>query len=187
MTALKRMDPDLRPKALVFDCASGVQMTTVAVLSVVEKIVMCMRPTSQAREGPFMYLKDKLPSILSRSYGKNRKVSLLLTSVPLINVAESEPNREEAIASLKKIRRKALDLIDEDLIEQIHGMANRLNLHYELIDDFADIDADVIGIPEVERFKWEECLLYKEDVLFTHQEELLKERYAELASKLAGK
>ena len=187
VTALKRMDPDLRPKALVFDCASGVQMTTVAVLSVVEKIVMCMRPTSQAREGTFMYLKDKLPSILSRSYGKNRKVYLLLTSVPLINVAESEPNREEAIASLKKIRRKALDLIDEDLIEQIHGMANRLNLHYELIDDFADIDADVIGIPEVERFKWEECLLYKEDVLFTHQEELLKERYAELASKLAGK
>ena len=49
-------------------------------------------------------------------YGKNRKVYLLLTSVPLINVAESEPNREEAIASLKKIRRKALDLIDEDLI-----------------------------------------------------------------------
>lgn len=185
ITALKRVDENFRPAALVFDCASGVQMTTVAILSVVEKIVMCMRPTSQAREGTLMYLKDKLPSVLSRSYVKNRKVYLLLTSVPLINVSENEPNREEAIANLKRIRRNALDSIEIDLVEQIHGMRNKGIINYELIDKFADIEAEVIGIPEVERFKWEECLLYKEENLFTDQEKLLKNRYAELASLLA--
>lgn len=186
VTALQRLDKEFRPSALVFDCASGVQMTTIAVLGVAEKIAMCMRPTSQARVGTFMYLKDKLPSILETSYeGDDKKVFLLLTSVPLLNVDENDPNREAALKNLKTVRHKSLEAIEQELVEQIKGMGNRKSLYYELNDEFARVDDDIIGIPEVERFKWEECLLYETE-LFTNQEEVLRSRYADLARILCN-
>ena len=47
------------------------------------------------------------------------------------------------------------------------------------------LKGDDIGIPEVERFKWHECLLYNMDPLTT-AEIKVKERYKMLAEVIVG-
>ena len=180
-------DEDM-PRAIVFDCASGIQMTTLLALDYADKVVMCLRPTVQARIGTLSYMRNRLPERFKKSMlgSQKREVILLPTSVAGINVGLNEENREEVIARLKKLRRKALLDINSSLIGGLKGYEREYGLPYSLNTEMIDPDEnEMVGIPEVERFKWEEGLLYAMDNL-TEQEKQLLKRYEKLSSIIAG-
>lgn len=174
---------DTPPKAIVFDCASGVQQTTLVALQLSDCSVMCMRPTYQFRMGTSDYLLRKIPIEINKNKtSKKREIILLPTAVAQIDVPESDPNRDEAIATLNDMRKKARRAINRDIIFEYNKESAETDLGYVLNTEMVEDRADSVGgIPEIERFKWEEGLLYNmKDI--TEQEKLLKERYKKLAS-----
>lgn len=184
--ALKDMPKEDQPKAVIFDCASGVQQTTLGVLSSIDCAVMCMRPTTQFRIGTRDYLLNKIPKKL-RSFRteQKRRIILLPTSVSPMNIPESDPNYLEARKKLVRFRNEAFKSIEYDIIGDIQDEIGRGSaLGYTLDDSMihSDGDDEVYGIPEIERFKWTEAeLLYKIDDALTEQEIRLKARYQLLA------
>ncbi|MDE7464438.1 MAG: hypothetical protein K2M48_05355, partial [Clostridiales bacterium] len=181
---MKDMQP--APKAIVFDCASGVQMTTLVALQLADCSVMCMRPTFQFRVGTGDYLIRAIPDeIEKRKTNKKREVVLLPTSVAQVEVPESDPNRDQAMKQLSRLRDNAFRNIRLDIINEYNKESKGRDLGYTLNTEMTeDRDGAVIGIPEIERFKWEEGLLYSmEDI--TEQEKLLKKQYEKLAGILA--
>ena len=177
-----------QPRALVFDCASGEQVTTRIALLDADKIVMCLRPTMQARIGTLVYMQNRLPAIFRANEvgSKKREVILLPTSVAGINVSPDEDNREEAIERLTKLRKKALKEINDLLITSLRGYGSDYKLRYSLNTEMVDPDEnDIVGIPEIERFKWQEGLLYTMDNI-TKQEKQLYKRYEKLSSIIVG-
>ena len=182
-------DADDRPTAIVFDCASGAQMTTLAVLRKIDTAVMCMRPTVQARIGTSMYLKGPLPREFRNSINsKQHRVILLPTAVSEIKEPFDKTNRIEvdSYLTLKNLRQKAFDEIEAHIIRQIIG---NVRINYQLQIDMAENKEEdgVIGIPEIDRFKWEEGLLF--EVLggqeMTCQEKKLNQQYEKLANLIA--
>ena len=189
--ALKTMPRDAQPKAVIFDCAAGIQMSTLRVLTVIERGVLCMRPTTQFRMGTEDYLLNWIPEELKKAQGMTERpeIVLLPTSVADINVPESDPNSKTAIKELKLMRKNAFDNIERDIILQFESERTRRDLRCELNAQMIDIANDEVGIPEIERFKWEEGeeddLLFKNPHALTQREQKLKERYAKLAEILA--
>ena len=181
---MKDMSP--MPKAIIFDCASGVQMTTLVALQLSDCSVMCMRPTFQFRVGTSDYLLRKIPmEIGKRKTNKKREIILLPTSVAQVDVPEKDPNRDAAISVLNQLRDKAFFNIRRDIIFEYINESKSVDLGYILNTDMVEDREDpVVGIPEIERFKWEEGLLYPMENI-TEQETLLKKRYEKLAGLLA--
>lgn len=175
-TILDHMDESKQPKAIVLDCAAGVQITTLAVLRLIDYSVMCMRPTLQFRIGTRDYLYNMLPVRLPRRR-QERNIILLPTSV-----AQSEYVEGELAADLEQLRNETICDIRENIVDFLIDASHKEELHYSLIPDMAEFDC--FGLPEIERFKWEECLLYKREEL-TEQEKALRDRYVMLASILA--
>lgn len=177
-----------QPKAVIFDCAAGVQMSTLRVLMVVARSVLCMRPTTQFRMGTEDYLLNWIPEELSKALDRP-EIILLPTSVADVRVPDSDPNCKEAVNELKKMRKKAFLSIQSDIIFQFESEKTRRDLRCTLNSQMIDIANDEVGIPEIERFKWEEG--EKEDLLFrnphalTEREKYLKQRYEKLADLLA--
>lgn len=125
-------------KALVLDSASGDQVPAKISTSAATFIVCCMRPTRQFRTYTFKYLsrlKDRISS--------ETKVIILPTAVPNLEVIYK--NTTEKSNARKLIRTKIADF-----------NKNEMDC---LIDSF--VTEDCFGIPEVERFKWREDVLYK--------------------------
>lgn len=181
INVLRSMPPDKQPKALILDCASGMQMSTVAALVNTDCSVMCMRPTMQFRTGTRDYLMTQIPNELKNNRRrKPRKVILLPTAVAQVNVAATDPNREKAIKELATLKDKAFKKIRMEIAGDIINESSDLGyvLNTEMVDD------DVIGIPEIERFKWEEGLLYTLEA-WTEQEKTLKGQYERLADVIA--
>lgn len=190
ISKLKFVNEEDSPKAIVFDCASGIQQTTLSVLSSIDVAVMCMRPTDQFRIGTRDYLLDKIPSKIRRfGGGKTRKVVLLPTSVSPNTVSESDPNYKNAVVELQNLKKSAFEKIDEQIvIPIINEIAEGRALGYKLNIDMINQSEDIEGIPEIERFKWEESkLLYSMKEMLTEQEKLLKSRYEMLAGILMEK
>ncbi|MDE7297091.1 MAG: AAA family ATPase [Clostridia bacterium] len=181
---MKEMSP--QPKAIIFDCASGVQMTTLVALQLSDYGVMCMRPTFQFRVGTADYLLRKIPfEINKRKSRQKREIILLPTAVAQMEVPEDDPNRDNALKMLNTLRKEAFDSINEDIIEEYKNESKDGGLGYVLNTEMVeDRDDPVKGIPEIERFKWQECLLYKMDCI-TEQEKILKRRYEKIAGLLA--
>lgn len=183
--ALKDMNKEDRPKAVIFDCASGIQQTTLSVLSSIDCAVMCMRPTTQFRIGTRDYLLNKIPKRL-RSFRTEhkRRIILLPTSVSPMNIPESDPNYIEARKRLVCFRNEAFKSIEYDIIGDIQDEIGRGSALGYTLDDrmIHGEDDDAYGIPEIERFKWTEAeLLYKIGDALTEQEKRLKTRYQLLA------
>lgn len=182
---------DLRddsPVAVIFDCASGVQQTTLAVLSSVDCAVVCMRPTTQFRIGTRDYLLNKIPRrLLNFQAERVRRVILLPTSVSPINISENDPNRDEARKTLYALRRETFDKIEEEIVTDIFSEIDKgTALGYRLDVSMFNQSEDIYGIPEIERFKWTEAeLLYKIKDDLTEQEKLLRERYQLLADVIS--
>lgn len=177
-------DESKRPKAIIFDCASGVQLTTLAVFMIIDFAVVCMRPSLQFRIGTRDYLYRMLPGqIKTARKRKERKVVLVPTSVAgEAIVSDDEPNCEELRETLDRLRNDTIMSIRKDIVNFIIRESDNVNLGYTLVPDMTELSC--FGLPEVERFKWEECLLYKKTQL-TAQEQSLNERYNMLASIVA--
>lgn len=187
ISKIKDMNEENRPKAIVFDCASGIQQTTLSVLSSIDCAVMCMRPTDQFRIGTRDYLLEKIPSKIKRfTGGKRRKIVLLPTSVSPNTVPESDPNYKNALVKLTNLKKSSFEKISRQIIIPIkNALENKSVLGYELNTDMINQNEGIEGIPEIERFKWEESkLLYSMPEMLTEQEKLLKSRYEMLAGIL---
>ena len=171
---------DNAPKAIVFDCAAGVQLSTRAILSKAQDFVMCMRPSLQFRIGTSDYLLNKVPDELKKGENNDKKrVILLPTAVATVDVPESDKNREEAMEFLTQLKLEVQELIQDDIVLEVQCKKDR---GYEL--DTTMVDRDDMGIPEIERFKWKESLLYKMKPL-TDKEARLQESYKVLADLIA--
>ena len=176
ISALNDLDEDEKPKALVFDCAAGMQMSTVMVMEKVDTMVMCMRPTYQFRAGTKHYIMDRIPQKLRHQQLSNPR-RLVLVPTAVASCDENSPVdilklRNEAYKGIMQIRR----------LTDTYGIDD---LGYRFVDEMID-GVDTMGIPEVERFKWqEEGTLYKIENC-TLQEEKLKGRYGKLAGVIKG-
>ncbi len=178
---LESFDEGNQPKAIVFDCASGVQMSTVTTFSFVQCAVVCMRPSLQFRLGTYDYLRNKIPREIKKAKNNmRREIILLPTSVAANVVSESDPNYARAVDELDRLRSRTKNRI-VDIVEDIQNVDECI-LGYTLNSEMAEVDD--FGLPEIERFKWQEFLLYKEEAL-TEKEKLLKKKYEQLAEILA--
>ena len=179
---LESLDEEEQPKAIVFDCASGVQMSTIAALSFVQHVVVCMRPTLQFRLGTYDYLCKKIPNEIRKAKDNTRReVILLPTSVASNKISESDPNYDQAIDELDRLRKRTKNRITQEIVDDLQKKDERI-LGYTLNSQMAELDD--FGLPEIERFKWQEFLLYKEEAL-TESEKHLKKKYEQLAEILA--
>lgn len=177
-----------KPKAIVFDCASGMQMTTLTALGLADSAVVCMRPTYQFRVGTGDYVLNQIPAEINKSFdGKKREIVLLPTAVSQINVPENEPNRDEVLNRLNDLRDGAFNAIDSDIVMRYKRIQKMTKFRYTLNTDmFEDDESAVKGLPEIERFKWEETLLYgMKPEEMTEQERILQKQYEKLANILA--
>lgn len=175
-------DMDEPPVAVVFDCAAGVQLSTLAILRASQKFVMCMRPSLQFRMGTRDYLLNKIPNELNKNKNSTKKsIVLVPTAVAETNIPEDARNTENAEEILIDLKHEVLEYVDRFIVNRIKGRERELG--YQL-DDTMIADDDKFGIPETERFKWKEGLLYKEEPI-TKRELELKECYKLLASVIA--
>ena len=190
ISELKCLSAEDQPKAIVFDCASGVQQTTLSVIASMDKAVVCMRPTDQFRIGTRDYLLKKIPNKINNfNFGKKRQIVLLPTSVSPIILSEEDRKNTATLNELNNLKKSAFDKINNQIIFPIQSqLALKINLGYELNLSMIDPNEGIEGIPEIERFKWQESkLLYTlaKETTLTKQEELLQSRYQKLAKVLA--
>ncbi len=158
LTDLYQMCKNLGVKAIVFDTASGDQFAATATIRASSVMVCCMRPTKQFRVGTSRFLYRFKECIKDEKFNSQRtRVIILPTAVPTKDIVIGGKSQHEvAIASI---------------LDSVQGVG------YEVCREF--IKNGCFGIPEVERFKWHEDVLY----LLKRNEKLGNEPDAELALK----
>lgn len=168
LSDLYLMCKNLGVKAIVFDTASGDQFAATATVRASSVMVCCMRPTMQFRVGTSRFLKRFKECIVKDDEFKvqRTRVIVLPTAVPEKDMMIGETNQRES----------ALELI----LDKVRG------IDYEICRTF--LKADTFGIPEVERFKWQEDVLYllKRDGKLKNEPdaELALERYEMLVKQI---
>jgi cellulose biosynthesis protein BcsQ len=135
--------------AILLDSASGDQVPAKISTSAATSIVCCMRPTFQFRTYTFQYL-----SRLKDRISPKTNVILLPTAVPNQDVRFKDTT--EKLNSIRIINEKS---------EQFNNREKNC-----LLPQF--LSEDCFGIPEVERFKWREGVLYLIDKELKGNEEL---------------
>jgi cellulose biosynthesis protein BcsQ len=136
---LRRLCYQLGFKAIVFDSAPGEQFSSALVNRIAQVIVSCLKPTKQARLGTKRYLERLEPMMIdSDTKDQVHRLIILPTSVP----------QTDTIIKGKDQYTHTLKLM-QDVIE---------NLNYDVNKVF--VTEERFGIPEIERFKWEEDILY---------------------------
>lgn len=177
LNAFDEMEDADKPCAVIFDCAAGQQVTTQLVLGETTKIVMCMRPTGQFRSGTYQYLKYKIPELL-KNYGvTNGGRDLILVPTAVSDIAKC--TETETLQILHGLRKKSFNSIDEMTID----IDNPEIARYYRINTSMVENIENMGIPEIERFKWQECALCTLSS-FTVDEKRAIERYKFLANQL---
>ena len=134
--------------AVIFDCATGIQHSAVLASKISDVIVVCLRPSIQFRASTFYYLNKKLPMIRSEGGVGGCKVVLLPTAVP------NEPYISPAAGQLRREAQKDIIMASGN-IKNYHWKSNQ---KLTLCEDM--ITGGFFGIPEVQRFKLKEDLLY---------------------------
>jgi cellulose biosynthesis protein BcsQ len=154
MYELRRLCNQLDFKAIIFDTAAGDQFSAVLTNRLSQVIVSCLRPTKQSRMGTKRYLERLTPMMIDSSNGEQlRRIIVVPISVP----------QEESFIKGKDQFSQTLQLIRETVKD----------FDYEINRDF--LKDEQFGIPEIERFKWQE------DILFNIQDELDEEDKQSLA------
>ncbi len=150
-------------KAIVFDSAAGDQYSAVLSTGASSHIVCCMRPTMQFRVGTFNYLRR----LAGRGMGGNidQNVVLLPTVVPMQDMAINGKMQCD------QARKNILDYIQDTGLE--------------VSCDF--LTEESFGINEVQRFKWQEGVLYNIGKTETLAEDEVTacSRYSKLGKLLA--
>lgn len=151
--------------AIVLDSASGDQFAAIMATRYATETVCCMRPTVQFRIGTFNYLTRHALENAASNY------ILLPTVVPMQDVEiDGEMQKANAVKSItRRVKR---------LHEETKEQGGRISVCTEFISE------DMLGINEVQRFKWQEGVLYKiaQEQKLTADEEEACRRYAKLAS-----
>jgi cellulose biosynthesis protein BcsQ len=148
-------------KAVVIDSSAGDQFSAVLSIGASDMIVHCLRATKQFRVGTFNYLRRH------KNKNTDKKIILLPTVVP---------NTDRVIDGVAQ-RQAAVD----DFLKRIEELECK-----NVLADF--IDYEHLGINEVERFKWQERVLYniaKTQDLTSDEEEAAKQ-YSKLAQLISG-
>lgn len=178
------------PKAVVFDCAAGVQQTTRNVLKSITDAVLCMRPTAQFRMGTRDYLIGKIPKILVDSSNDMPNFVLLPTAVaPISEPSNTDESSIDNYELLTNLRAQSFRAIETDIIRRYKALVSDDEfLGYTLNESMLDFNAPYtyMGIPEIERFKWTEAKLLSDLENMSEQEKLLEGQYKKLANILAG-
>lgn len=140
LSDLYQLCKNIGVKAIVFDTASGDQFAATATIKASSVMVCCMRPTKQFRVGTSRFLARFKECIKNDTYGTQRtRVIVLPTAVPCKTTVINNRDQHEM----------AIDRI----IDSVRGVG------YEVCREF--LKEDRFGIPEVERFKWQEDVLFK--------------------------
>lgn len=145
---------------IVLDSAAGDQFSAILATKYATEIVCCMRPTTQFRIGTFNYLGR-----LEKNSVKN-SIILLPTVVPNGEVIiDDEPQKARSIEIIKK---KA---------EKLGGLT--INTTF--------VNPEMFGINEVQRFKWQEGVLYSiaQEQELAEDEKIACKRYERLAELIA--
>jgi len=148
--------------AIVIDSSTGDQFSAVLSIGVATVVVHCLRATRQFRIGSFHYLYR-----LKKENDLEKTIILLPTVVPNADrVIDGKAQRETAI---------------DDILHRI-GRLGLKNIKTNFINK------DQLGINEVERFKWQEGVLYdliKKNQKLEEDEKEAAKRYEKLAQLIA--
>ena len=125
--------------AIVYDTASGDQFSATITNKASQVIVCCMRPTRQFCTGTFNFLGRVGEEWIMDDDEQLRRVILVPTAVP---------GKEMWIEGLNQHQETR-----EEIREEING------IEWEICEDF--LGEEMFGVPEVERFKWREDVLYR--------------------------
>ena len=167
---------------IIFDTPSGTQPLTNCAMRCSDVIVCHMRPTSQFQQGTREYLKDEFfPQ-------RRTAVNLVLcpSVVPLQAATfddESYPNAYYSTLTnfLSDMRYEAQSRPNVTIVELMTQNTNPNYYLSEFASDLAEYHrATLVGIPEINRFKWREGLL-PPVVNKSKEEKLACERYNYLA------
>lgn len=181
---IKKMARRYKCSGLIFDCPAGTQELALWSLESVDNIVCCMRPTYQFRCGSV----DSIKIVIDKTEeGEEKRIIICPNAVSRKNTTFYGSKYPESIRS--RLKEEVFDVVDKycrnnGKDEDITIVDSMLyNSPVESVNKRSENikGADLIGIPEVERFKWfEECLgtikIENED------EELAIERYKYLVS-----
>ena len=153
---LYQMCKNIGVKAIVFDTASGDQFSATATIKASSVMVCCMRPTKQFRVGTSRFL-SRFKECIKNGMTQQTRVIVLPTAVPAKNTIINGRSQQEVAI--------------ERIYDSVQGVG------YEVSREF--LKPTCFGIPEVERFKWQEDVLY----LLRRDGKLYNEPDAELAIK----
>ena len=164
LMALYSMCLRMGVKAIVYDTASGDQLAASAACKASKVMVCCMRPTKQFCIGTARFLGRLRKSINDQIVGKQiTRVIVLPTAVPQKEIMiEGVNQRNDANNRIRAIVR---------------------DTPYEVSNAF--IVPENFGIPEVERFKWHEDILFnlnrRGELTMEDDSALAMKRYEHLA------
>lgn len=154
---------------VVFDTPSGTQDMATFSLDNSDYIVCCMRPSVQFEKGTRLCFSKFIEKWTKT--GDEKNVVFCPSAVPF----------REMIIDSKVYPKHYVDTLFASFREQMEAKAHDSRGAVNIIWDMKD--GAVPGIPEVDRFKWQECCLGKFPAE-KEDEKLAKEKYKKLASIL---
>lgn len=152
--------------AVVFDSASGNQAIAHSLLEISDKVVVCMKATQQFRAGTFRYIEQMIDQEKLRD---DVEITLVPVAIPDGNtkLAGNLTYRSDAFTRIKR----SLNLLEK----------------VEVNRSFVESEED-FGIPEIERFKWEERNLHLMGYeTLNSREQIAYEKYRRIAKGLSGR
>lgn len=172
---------------VIIDTPSGTQQLTKAALDKSNTIVCHMRPTAQFQEGTKEFFNNTM-------YGYHQRVDIVLcpSVVPLTtspmqfdDVVYPDKYHQELAAFISAMKILAEENDDVNVVDL---MTRSTPVEFYLPDYTRDLSEyhtkDIVGIPEIDRFKWREGILPTVQRK-TPEEELACERYNYLANIIA--
>lgn len=162
---IKRFCRNNNLPGIVLDSAAGDQFAALLATKNATEIICCMRPTTQFRVGTFNYLERLAKNSVETD------IVLLPTVVPDEDICiDGEYQKEQSIENT---------FIKIDQIKNKY--ASFLNIHTDFIK------SNMLGINEVQRFKWKEGVLYAiaKSQPLQKDEQKAFERYNKLAKLIS--
>lgn len=187
---LIKLVKDVCKCSVIFDTPTGTQALTNCALRQSDIIVCHMRPTAQFQQGT----KDYLERYLQQPDTNFKTIILCPSVVPLDTVViDGKTYPSTYCEQLKTFAEEMKTIVDNSMSLEVRLVdlmtkpiqdqwANRFQYASDIMEYRAK---NVVGIPEITRFKWREGLLPTVPSL-TKEEKLACERYFYLANIVAG-
>jgi len=145
LETIKKLCAAYNCRAIIFDTPSGTQFAARRSINASDTVVVCMRPTYQFRTGTKEFLMGE------HDHGGKRRYLICPTAVSL---RESVILRSRYPQDIKgKIEEEVVNPVNQSFEQGRHKLIDGLLERAE--------GSMLVGIPEVERFKWSESCLYQ--------------------------